>query len=427
MGLKRIALLLVALIALTVGVTACGGSDDDSSSATSGGDSTEASSGGGEKGPILIGATLGLTGALSFYDKPFIAGTEAAIEDFNEEGGIEGREIKLVKNDNASEIDQIVPKAQEIIEKEPVLLLTSNSDTTGIPAAKAAQEAGQLVMGASGPTTYGSQIGNLVYNDWHGNPTEAGVATEFAEKQGWKKVIVVEDLVLGYTKDIAQLFEQSFGDASPDNEVVTKVSYNASGTDTTFPSQVTDIRSAAAGADAIFLSGLVTDAPTLMKEMRSAGIDLPIFGFGGGLDGDFWTEAVPNLGTFYSNSVGAIEPDGGSTYASNPNTTQNELLDRVEKNTGERPIVGHTYTGYTVIQMLAEAMKMTGGSTDSEELAGALDEFDEVPTLVGYTTYTPECHVPSGRNLAITEIVKGKGKYLETITPKPENVPVAPC
>jgi ABC-type branched-subunit amino acid transport system substrate-binding protein len=114
-------------------------------------------------------------------------------------------------------------------------------------------------------------------------------------------------------------------------------------------------------------------------------------------------------------------------YPNNPNTKEKELVALVEKETGEAPPTGHVYIGYSIIQMLAKAMEMTGGNTESEALAEAMSEFTEVPTLVGNTTYTTECHVPKGRNLAITQIVNGKGKYVETITPKEEYVPEAPC
>lgn len=424
-GFRRAGTALVAVAIAAVTISACGSGDDDSSTSASTGAATAAATTSADKSPIVVGATLGLTGPLSFYDVPFLDGTKAAIADFNAKGGIMGRQIELVTNDNASDVSKIPGKAQEMIAKKPTLLLTSNSDTTGIPAARVAQQQGQLVMGASGPTTYGSQIGPLVYNDWHGDPTEAAVATEFLQEKGWDKVITVEDQVLGYTKDICNLFRQSFEKANPGG-VVADIKYN-SGTAQSYPSQVSDIRAAAPKAKAIVLCGLVTGSPALIKGLRGAGVDLPIFGMGGGLDGDYWTKSVPKLGEFYSDSVGAINPDGGSTYADNPNEKQKELLTRIEEKTGKPPVVGHVYTGYSAIEMLAEAIKRAGGKTDSESLSKALDSFRDVPTLVGNTTYTPDCHVPKGRALAITQIVNGKGKYVSTITPKPENVPAAPC
>lgn len=404
---------------LSVGVAACGSSGKESSASSGEGGSSS-------KEPILIGATQAYSGPLSFYGVPYMHGVEAAIHNFNKEGGIEGRKLELVKNSDNSVVTEVDPKAEEIISKKPVVFLMGNDDTEGIPGARLAQAHGQLVFGTSGPTDLGSELGSLVFNDWPGDSTEGAVGAEFAKQQNWSKVITIEDEAIGYTKDICRRFTEAYEKLYPGG-VATTLKYNSANA-TTFPAQVSKVAAEAGKVSAVFLCGLYTGGPTMIKEIRGAGVKLPILGFGGGLDGDFWVKEVPGLEPFYSTSIGGINPTGGSMYESNPDTRETELQKQAaEEHGGETPEAGNFYVGYTVIELLKHAMEMTKGNTESTALAEALDKFKAVPTLIGNATFSKSCHVPEGDGFAVTQVVNGKGKYLKTITPKPENVPKAPC
>lgn len=405
---------------LSMAVAACGSSGGKATASSKGAESTSS------KEPILIATTQGFTGELAFYGVPYTHGVEAAIANLNKEGGIEGRKLELIKNNDNSVVSEVDPKAEEMIAKKPVLFLMGNDDTEGIPGARVAQAHGQLVFGTSGPTDLGSEVGSLVFNDWPGDPTEAAVAAEFAQQQKWTKVIAVEDEAIGYVKDICRRFTETYSKLYPGG-VVSTIKYN-NATATTYPAQVSKIAAESGKANAIFLCGLYTGGPTIIKEMRAAGVKLPIYGFGGGLDGDFWAKEVPSLEPFYSSSIGGIKPTGGSMYPSNPDTRETELQKQAAaEHKGENPEAGNFYVGYSAIELLKHAIEMTKGNTESTALAEALDKFKGVETLIGDATFTKTCHVPEGDGFAVTQIVKGKGKYLETITPKPENVPKAPC
>lgn len=413
----------LATVTALMAVAACGSSESSGSNKAAG-PSTQSAETNGKK-PILVAATMGLTGALSFYAVPYMWGVEAAIKNFNKEGGIEGRQIELAQNDDGTKLPEIVPKAEEMIAKKPAVLLMGNSDTTGIPGLRRAQAAGQLAFGTSGPTDVGATLGPLIYNDWPGDPTEAAAVAEFYQQQKWSKTILVVDEGLGYTKDICKLFDEAYTKLYP-HGVVTTVTYNHE-TATTFPAQVSKIAANAGSASAVTLCALQTGGTAIMKELRSAGVTIPMFGFGGGVDGDYWAHEVPNLEPFYSNSIGGVNPSGGSMYANNPNTTEKEIVKQAEEEHGKPPGQGNFYVGYAAMQMLKHAIEMTKGNTESQALAEALDKFQHVETLDGYVTYTKTCHVPEGNSIAITQIVHGKGEYLKTIIPKPENVPKAPC
>lgn len=393
-----------AALALIV-LAGCGG---DSSSSDTG---TSASG----KDPIVIGMPIGLTGFMrDAADGPVLAGSEFAVEDINKKGGVLGRPLKIITADHKSDINLVRATALDVLSKHPDFLQTSCDYNFGGPQAQAANQQGILAIGCAGATAFGKQgIGPLTFNTWHGNPTEAAALAEFANKKGFKSAYLMVDQTLDYTKEVCNLFDKRFTELG--GTVVGQDKYQND--DQSFNAQVTRLREQADNVDVIVICGIVPGGPSLIKAIRAAGIDTPIIGSGGGFDGDFWTKQVPDMGTFYTNSVGSISGDS-------PVAEQNDLVKRNIAKYGKPPLLGHIFIGYSGIQLLAKAIEKAG-STDSEKVKAAMESFKDVPTVAGPTTYTPECHIPVGRELQITTREDGKMKYLETI--KPEKVPPAPC
>src|ERR1700733_10487651 len=63
------------------------------------GSSSSGSSSGGTKGPIKIGAAIGVTGSMQPYDYEAYTTAEMAADDINAAGGIDGRKIQFVLTD----------------------------------------------------------------------------------------------------------------------------------------------------------------------------------------------------------------------------------------------------------------------------------------------------------------------------------------
>ncbi len=100
------------LAGLTVGgglLSACGGSG-------SGGGASAAS----ESGPIKVGLLNSLSGGLSIIEQSIHNAGQLAIEELNAAGGINGRKIKPVVADYASDFSLAVQKAEELVTREKV-------------------------------------------------------------------------------------------------------------------------------------------------------------------------------------------------------------------------------------------------------------------------------------------------------------------
>ena len=83
---------------------------------------------------IVIGMSTALTGPSSYLGTNFKTGAEAFIKKVNEEGGLNGRKIKLIAYDDGYEPSKAVPNVEKLIKTDKVFLLFGN---VGTPTAMA--------------------------------------------------------------------------------------------------------------------------------------------------------------------------------------------------------------------------------------------------------------------------------------------------
>jgi branched-chain amino acid transport system substrate-binding protein len=118
-----------ALVALALLASACGGGDGDGQA------------GGESRDPIVIGASLPLTGEFSQPGGAAKRGYEVWLEMVNEKGGILGRPVQLSILDDASEQNTVVADYTKLITRDKVdLLLGTFSSLLNLPASAVAEK-----------------------------------------------------------------------------------------------------------------------------------------------------------------------------------------------------------------------------------------------------------------------------------------------
>src|SRR5919108_3312749 len=96
--------------------------------------------GGGSKEPIVIGASLPLTGDFSQPGGAAKRGYEVWLEMVNQKGGILGRQVRLTVLDDASEQNTVVADYNRLITRDKVdLLLGTFSSLLNLPASAVAE------------------------------------------------------------------------------------------------------------------------------------------------------------------------------------------------------------------------------------------------------------------------------------------------
>lgn len=397
--LVRPALALLAAAALLAGCGSDGGTDGGS-------DTT---------GPIIIGAAVAKTGIISQFDEPVLQGAQIAIDEINSQGGVGGRDLQLVVADHKSDLNLVRQSALDVLDKGADVVITTHDFDFGSPAADAANAAGKLALGGAGGMAYGRQgIGPLTFNLYPGNVTEGATMAQFAYAQGYRKPYLLQDLSIQYTKEVCEFFTKSWQSLAGLAPVGSATFQN---NDTSFAPQVNAVRGS--GADSVVLCSYPPGGPGLIRQLRAAGVNLPIVGSGGGMDGIRWLNAVPGLTDYYDSVMASLTGD-------DPDPKRNELFASIKQRWGQPPqLAAQALTGYSAIQAIKIAVEANAGSTDGAALAKTIEGFSEQNLLVGPVTYTADCHIPVGTPMEIRAVVDGTSKFFKTV--KPEKLPESPC
>jgi len=121
--MKRYTLHLGALLVLALLVWSCGGgeatnTDSESTGTTTGVSDTE----------IVIGSFGPLTGPAALWGN-IMKGMDACFKMINEEGGINGRQIKFIMKDDAYDPSRTVPAVREMVQKDEVFAFVGGIGT----------------------------------------------------------------------------------------------------------------------------------------------------------------------------------------------------------------------------------------------------------------------------------------------------------
>jgi branched-chain amino acid transport system substrate-binding protein len=124
------------------------------------------SAGGGSTGPLVIGASVSLTGDFSDSGQAVQRGYQLWANTVNAHGGILGRQVKLDIVDDASSPTQVVTNYQNLINKDHVdLVFGPFSTLLTIPASQVAKRYGYafLAPAGGGPAVFQQNLHNFFF------------------------------------------------------------------------------------------------------------------------------------------------------------------------------------------------------------------------------------------------------------------------
>jgi branched-chain amino acid transport system substrate-binding protein len=347
------------------------------------------------------------------FDVPAQTSAQFAIDDINKDGGIDGRQIETTTADMKSKPELAGDAATKVIDDGADVVVTSCDFDQGSPAASVAQEQGKLAFSTCAASiAFGPEgIGNLAFTMGTAGSAEGAAMAQFANEQGYKSAYTLVDDTIQFTK------ESVFGF----NETWKKLGGTVVGSDTwkqtdqSIASQINAIKSANPQPDFIYITSYMPGEASAIKQIRAAGIDLPLLG-DEDIDGDYWKDAVPGLSDVWYATYASI-------YGDDPDEKVNEIVDRYKQQTGKAPDTSAFLTGYAMVQAIQQAIEGADGSTDGQALADQLQTFDNNTDLLLPTTFTDQYHITLSRTLRVMQIQDGKTSFVEEVTPKDVPVP----
>lgn len=388
--MKKLPLFLAAAaLALTAGASQAARADDDE---------------------VIIGFAIAKSGWMNAYDGPPLIGAQMAIDDVNAEGGILGKQVKAVIADTKTDTTQGAKAGAEVIAKGAQFMVVSCDYDMGAPAATVANDnkmisisfcASDAKMGVQG-------IGPYAFTMEIYGQGEGAVGAAYAWKRGWRKAYALLDTTIEYDKSICSGFLDYWKKLG--GEVIGVDTFKQE--DPLISSQITRYKGAAGDKgepEVLMLCSYVPGAVSAIRQIRSAGINVPIIG-GDSMDGDYWTEGVEDLSDHYAVTF-------GSKWGDDPRADVNEFFARFEKETGEASATSFPLNGYSTVQAIKIAAERAG-SLDSDAVLAEMNKFNKEPLLWGETTWTPDLHIDLVHPMTVVQIQNGKGSFADVITVK---------
>lgn len=350
---------------------------------------------------IKVGEYASLHGSEAAFGQSSHKGTVLAVEQINAAGGVLGKKIDLISEDNQSKPGESATIVKKLITRDHVVaVLGEVASGRSLEAAPICQEDKIPMISPSSTNPKVTQTGDYIFRVCFTDPFQGKLLSEFCLKTlKAKRIAILSDVAAPYSVGLAQYFREPF--LANGGEIVIEQKYSSHDKD--FKAQLTAIK--AANPDAIFVPGYYTEAGLIVLQARQLGITIPLFG------GDGW-EAPELIQTAGS----ALEGTYYSTHYS-PENKSPLVQDFVKKFQarwdGETPDA-MAALGYDSAMVLADAIKRAG-TTESAKLRDAIAATKDLECVTGKTTLDADRN-PT-KSAVIVTVKDGKFKYVETISP----------
>ncbi|MGE5544288.1 MAG: ABC transporter substrate-binding protein [Bacillota bacterium] len=352
--LLALAMSLVMLIGLMAG---CGGNK---------------TTGGSGEDVIKVGFLGALTGDVACYGIPGLKGLELAVEEINAQGGILGKKVEIVKEDNRGDKTEAANITKKFISKDKVSAIIGDP-CTGITkvAAKIAQE-NQMVLISSGATGVGAiDAGDFCFRNTLLDEVACPATVGYLIDKGYKNFALVTAINDDYSVGLSDYFRKAIKDKG--GKIIIEESIQRG--DTNFAAQVTKIKPT--NPDMIVFTGYYQEAALFMKEVRKQGMDQIFVGGDGCLGEDLY-----KLGG--SAVEGSIVYCGFSPEQPSPETKK--FLDAYSKKFNGEMADMFSAQYYDAMYIVARAMERAN-STDPKVYKAEMAKTVDFPGVSGVTTF----------------------------------------
>ena len=348
---------------------------------------------------IKIGEYASLTGAQASFGQESHKGTQLAIDEINAAGGVLGRKLQLITEDDQSQAGQASTVVQKLIAQDKVVaLLGEVASSKSLEGAPIAQRNKIPMISPASTNSKVTETGDYIFRVCFIDPFQGTVMAKFALSKGWKKIAILTDVKQDYSVGLAEFFVKYF--TAHGGTIVRDQKYSSGDKD--FRAQLTSVK--AASPDAVFVPGYYGEVALIGKQARLLGLTVPFLG------GDGWVGE-----SLLSVAAGSLDGSFFSAHFS-PDDTRPAVQDFVRRFRAKYKSEPDDMAalGYDSAMILADAIKRAGG-TDSAKLRDAIAATKNHPGLTGVITLDAQRNAT--KSAVILTIRNGAYKFQESVAP----------
>ncbi|MEK6336365.1 MAG: ABC transporter substrate-binding protein [Acidobacteriota bacterium] len=369
--------------------------------------------GGGDK--VKIGVFMSMTGDTANFGISSVNGIKMAADEVNAAGGINGKQIDLIIQDDRSDASEAATIVTKFVTQDGVAaILGEVASSRSIAAAPIAQNAKIPMLTPSSTNPEVTKKGDYIFRSCFIDPVQGAAIAQFAARTlNAKRAGIMVDRKNDYSTGLEKFISQTFTKLG--GEIVVTQSYQAGDQD--FNAQLTSVKGA--NPEVIFVPGYYGDVALIAKQARDKGITVPFVG-GDGWDAkqlyDIGGKAV--VGSFFSNHY--------SPYDTDPQV-QKFVNDYKARYSNAIPDA-LAATAYDAAKIMFDAIKRAN-SLDGKAIRDALAATKDFPGVTGKVTFNENrdavkpivmIEVKDGGIYSVRERVVVEGAAMPVLTSTPE-------
>ena len=365
----------------------------------------EAGGGGGTtaggNGDILVGEYGSLTGPQATFGQSNHNGVMMAADEINAAGGVNGRKIKVLTEDDQSKPEEAANAVTKLISQNNVsAILGEVASSSSLAAAPICQSNKVPMITPSSTNDEITKKGDYIFRTCFTDSYQGeNIARYVAQNLGLKRAVILTDVKNDYSTGLTKVITNTY--TSLGGQIIGNQSY--SNGDSDFRSQLTALK--ALNPQVIFVPGYYTDIGQIAQQAKELGVNVPLAG------GDGWES--PKLieiggkaleGCFYTNHY----------FYADPNPIVRNFVQKYKDRYGQVPD-GMAALGYDAMKVLADAMKRAKG-LDGASLRDAIGQTKNYMGVTGNITIGPDRNAV-GKKIIIEEIKNGQLTLKATVDP----------
>ena len=351
---------------------------------------------------VAIGAVFPLSGPVAFYGNESRDGALLAIEQINAAGGLLGKKLTLIAEDDEGDGSKALNAFTKLITSNGVKFVIGSSTSGATMAMTSLAQQNKVILNSPSATNEAvTTAGDYIFRACFIDPFQGVVGADFAfDVLGARRAAVLYDAGADYNTGLADSFKKQF--RAIGGQVVADEAYQTGDVD--FNAQVTRIR--ATNPDVVYLPNYYNDVALQAKQLRAQGVNCALVG------GDGWDSLIDNAGDEVLNGFWS------SGFAADTDDPKGVAFVRAYQARFNKPASQFSALGYDTLMLIADGIK-AAGTFDTPAVKDAMAKLNG-SYVTGNIRYDSNRNPIKGA--AILEIVRKDGKlanaYKTTVNPK---------
>ncbi len=321
---------------------------------------------------VRIGVFMSLTGTTANFGISSTNGIKMAADEINNAGGINGKKIELLVQDDRSDASEAATIVTKFVTQDQVhAILGEVASSRSIAAAPIAQNAKIPMLTPSSTNPEVTRKGDFIFRSCFIDPIQGAAIAQFAARTlGAKRAAIMVDRKNDYSTGLEKNISETF--ARLGGQMVATQSYQEGDQD--FNAQLTSIKGS--NPEVIFVPGYYNDVGLIAKQARDRGLNVPLVG------GDGWDSAQLYAiggsalnGSFFTNHY--------SPYDTDPKVQK--FVNDYKSRFGSVPDA-LAATAYDAAHIMFDAIKRSK-SLNGQDIRDALAATNEFPGVTGQVTF----------------------------------------